>query len=408
MAERVTYLEIFRIREFAALFVAHVASMLGTIVADVALTVLIYQRTQSPVLAASTMSLSFLPYLLGGSFLSSAAARWRSRRTLVVCDVMSAIIVAVMALPHLPVAAILCLLFVLGLAAPVFQGVRAATLPQILPPGPPYVLGRSVLRLVSQGAQVVGFAAGGLLLVAVSPQVALLVDAGSFLVSAIVLRLGTKERHPAAATGHSVVRESVGNLTRVFAIPRLRKVMLIEWLLPLCAVAPEALAAPYIAHLGLPEHNVGFWLTAIPIGTVLGDVVAARLLPVAWRRRIAVPAMCLTALMLAIFLVGPSFSVAYAMLIVLGLSCAYQPAVDQELIDASPESLQAAALSINSAGLMFWQGIGFGLWGLVGEILSPPAVVAIAGAAAFVAVLLFHPWPLLRRPAIVTVEPGPA
>ena len=134
MTERATYLEIFRVREFAALFVAHVASMLGTIVADVALTVLIYQRTQSPAPDASTVSLSFLPYLLGGSFLSSAAARWRSRRTLVVCDVMSAIIVAVMALPHLPVAAILCLLFVLGLAAPVFQGVRAATLPQILPP----------------------------------------------------------------------------------------------------------------------------------------------------------------------------------------------------------------------------------------------------------------------------------
>jgi len=83
---RARYVDIFRIREFSALFVAHVASMLGNIVADVALTVLVYQRTRSPALAAATMSLSFLPYLLGGTLLSSAAARWRTRRTLIVCD----------------------------------------------------------------------------------------------------------------------------------------------------------------------------------------------------------------------------------------------------------------------------------------------------------------------------------
>jgi predicted MFS family arabinose efflux permease len=393
VSDRATYSRIFRIGEFAAVIVAHVISMLGTIVAEVALTVLVYQRTHSSVLAALTLSLVFLPYLVGGSILSSAAARWRTRRTLVLCDVVSAVIVGVMALPRLPVAPIFVLLFMLGLLAPVFQGVRAATLPQILPPGAPYVLGRSVLRLISQGAQVCGFAVGGLLLVAVSPRSALVVDAVSFLVSAAILRTGTRERRPPESTPQqSLMRESLGSVAAVMKLPRLRKVMFIEWFLPTCAVAPEALAAPYVSHLHLASNMVGFWLTAIPVGTVVGDVVVARLLPTMWQRRIAIPSMALTAAALLLFVVRPGFSVAFAFLVAVGLGGSYQPAVDQELIDASPAQLQAAALSINTAGLMFFQGIGFTVWGAIGEALTPSAVVTVAGVVALLVVVFFHPW----------------
>jgi predicted MFS family arabinose efflux permease len=384
--DRARYADIFRIHEFSALFVAHVASMLGNIVADVALTVLVYQRTRSPALAAATMSLSFLPYLLGGTLLSSAAARWRTRRTLIVCDLASAGIVAAMSLVRLPIVALLALVFALGLIAPVFGGVRAATLAQVLPPGAPYVLGRSVLRLVAQGAQVSGFAIGGLLLIVVSPRGALLIDAGSFVLSALILRLGTRERYPTSERELSVVHESMRNLREVFAIPRLRRVLLLEWLLPTCAVAPEALAAPYVAHLGLPAQAVGFWLTAIPIGTVIADVVAARLLSRRLQRAIALPAMALTCLPLLGFLARPAFGVAFALLIAVGLGSAYAVVIDREIIDAAPAALRGAALSISGAGLMFFQGAGYGLWGLVAEAWSPAAVIVLAGSVALIVV----------------------
>jgi predicted MFS family arabinose efflux permease len=405
--DRATYGDIFRVREFSALFAAHVASMLGNIVADVALMVLVYQRTHSPALAASTMSLLFLPYLFGGSVLSSAAQRWRSRRTLIVCDLTSAAIVAVMALPHLPVAAILVLLFALGLIAPVFGGVRSATLTQVLPAGAPYVLGRSVLRLVAQGAQVVGFAIGGLLLIAFSARDALLVDVGSFLLSALLLRLGTLERRPTREPTHadvSVVRESLRNLREVFAVRRLRRIMLLEWLLPTCAVAPEALAAPYVARLGAAPHAVGFWLTAIPIGTVLSDIVAARLLSARRRRIAAVPAMALMCLPLLSFAAQPSFAVAFALLVVLGLGNGYQPALDQELVAASPAKLLGAALSISGSGLMFCQGAGYAVWGVLAEFIAPPAVIGIAGGLAALVVVTLRPWPGWLPPLAARAE----
>jgi predicted MFS family arabinose efflux permease len=388
--DRARYIDIFRIREFSAVFVAHVASMLGNIVADVSLTVLVYQRTRSPALAAATMSLSFLPYLLGGTLLSSAATRWRTRRTLVICDIASAGIVAAMSLLHLPVVALLALVFVLGLIAPVFGGVRAATLTQILPPGAPYVLGRSVFRLVAQGAQVSGYAIGGLLLIVVSPRGALLIDAGSFLLSALILRTATRERYPTSDREVSVVHESMRNLRAVMSLPRLRRVLLVIWLLPTCGVAPEALAAPYVAHLGLPSRYVGFWLTAIPAGTVIADVVAARLLSRRWQRAVALPAMALSSLPLLVFAVRPSFGAAFVLLIVLGLGSAWAVMVDQEVVDAAPDSLRPAALSISGAGLMFFQGAGFGLWGLVAEVLSPPTVIMLAGAVAVIVVVTWR------------------
>jgi MFS family permease len=396
--DRARYLDLLRLGEFRAMFVAHIVSMLGNIVADVALTVLVYQRTHSPALAASTMSLSFVPYLFSGLFLSATAQRWRSRRTLIACDFICALVVAVMAIPGTPVAVILGLLVIMGLTSPIFQGVRAASLPSILPPGAPYILGRSMFRLVAQGAQVAGFALGGLLLIAVSARGALIIDAVSFVASAGLLRFGTRERLPELTESeHSVVRASLHNVKNVLSIRRLRRVMLLEWLLPTCAVAPEALAAPYVARLGLASHAVGFWLTAIPVGTVLADVAAARLLSPAQRRRLVLPSMLVMCLPLLAFGLQPSFGIAFALLVFVGLGNAYQPALDQELVDAAPEPLVGPALSISTSGLMFCQGIGFGLWGILAEFIAPPYVVLIAGGAALLVAVVLKPTSV-RRP----------
>ncbi|MFF8563531.1 hypothetical protein ACF06N_01060 [Streptomyces albidoflavus] len=100
---------------------------------------------------------------------------------------------AAMALPGLPVPVLLALVLVLGVAAPVFQGARAAALPGLLPDGG-YPLGRSLLRLVAQSTQVAGFAVGGLLLLAAPAAHALLASAAGFAAAALVLRYGTRRR----------------------------------------------------------------------------------------------------------------------------------------------------------------------------------------------------------------------
>ena len=51
----------------------------------------------------------------------------------------------------------------------------------------------------------------------------------------------------------NILRDSLAGASAVLSDPRIRRVLLLGWLVPTCAVAPEALAAPYVAQLGLSE-----------------------------------------------------------------------------------------------------------------------------------------------------------
>jgi MFS family permease len=390
---RARYRDVLGSAEFRALFVADIVSMLGNVVAAVALTVLVYEQTRSPALAASVMALAFLPYLLGGVLLGAAADRLPARRVLVVCDLLGAALVAAMVIPGMPVAALLGLLFTNGLLAPVYGGVRAAVLPDVLPPGPGYILGRSMMRMVAQSAQIAGYGAGGLLLTVVSPRGALAFDASTFLGSALLVRFGMARRparHGRAGSG-SMTGDSLHGNRRVLAHRQVRRLLLFSWLVPACAVAPEALAAPYASHIGQPARVTGLLLMGIPAGTVVADLIAARLLPARLQRRLIVPAGLLTFVPLAGFAASPQLGVALALLVICGLGSAWGAGLDGRMISEAPAELRGRVLALASAGLMFIQGVGFAFWGVAGQFAPVTAVIPAAAAAGILVVLLLRP-----------------
>jgi MFS family permease len=396
--ERATYSGLFRIREFRVLFVAHLVSMLGTMVAEVALTVLVFERTGSPLLSALTFTVGFLPFLLGGALLGGLVDRYPARRTLVVCDLASAAVFAVMVLPGLPVAAYLALAFAAGLVAPVFGGTRAALLPQVLGAGQTYVLGRAVMRMVSQGAQVFGFALGGLLLIAVGSRGALAIDAASFVVSGVLLGLGIRRHAPVEPSGASLVRDSLQGVRAVLAHRPTRRLVLLRWLIPTCALAPEAVAVPYVHALGGSQNMIGVYLAAIPVGMVIADLIAGRLLTARGQRRLVLPGAVVTTAPLLLFAFRPALVPAMVLLLVVGLGYSHGLALDAILIETVPEHLQARALAVDQAGLMFLQGLGFAAWGAVAEVLPLRAAITVAGVCG-VAVVLWLGRGLTRRSA---------
>jgi predicted MFS family arabinose efflux permease len=200
-----------------------------------------------------------------------------------------------------------------------------------------------------------------------------------------------------------VARDSLAGLRAVLAHPATRRIMVFGWLLPVCEVAPEALAAPYASFIGQPTRVAGYLLMGIPVGTVVADVLAARLLSTFWQRRIIVPAALLSFAALIGFAVGPGLAVALALLVVTGIGTAWMVGMDGLLVTTAPPELRNRALALNSAGLMFTQGAGFALWGLAGQYVSLPVVIAAAGVLGVVAVVAFRPrasdrrgWPAAR------------
>lgn len=155
------YARVFAVREFRAVFAAHLLSLLGVVVAEIALSVLVYDLTGSPLLSALAFALGFLPYVVGGTLLAGIADRFPARRVLVLCDLVCAACVLPMTLPGAHIAVLLALRCALAVVSPVFAGTRMATLADILGDGDLFVLGRSLLRIVSQGALLAGYGVGG-------------------------------------------------------------------------------------------------------------------------------------------------------------------------------------------------------------------------------------------------------
>ncbi|MFJ5091558.1 MFS transporter [Streptomyces sp. NPDC088674] len=374
------YLTLFRIPEFRAVFLAHLCSLLGTVVSEIALTVLVFALTGSPFLSALAFALGLLPYLLGGTLLAGLADRYPARRVLVGCDLVCAACVAVMALPVTPVAGLLALRVVLALVAPVFAGTRMATLGDILGDGDAFVLGRSLLRIVSQTALLGGYGVGGLLLVLVPPRGALLVTLATFLGSATLLRLGTRRRPARARTAAGgLVRDSLSGVRAVLALRGPRLALLLFWLPPAFAVVPEGLAAPYAASLGVSGAGLGLLLAAISAGMITGELLAGTLLTPAARARLALPLAALGTLPLALCLLRPGYLPLLALLFVTGASAAYTLGLDRWFVDSVPVELRGRAMTVQTAGLMTAQGLGTALAGAVAERLDPHLVVAGAG-----------------------------
>ncbi|GGR66773.1 MFS transporter [Streptomyces aureoverticillatus] len=400
---RAGYRRVFGVAEFRVVFVAHAMSLLGVIVSEIALTVLVYDLTGSPLLGALAFALGMLPYLVGGTLFAGIADRCPPRRVLVTCDLLCAGCALLMALPATPVAGLLALRCLIAAVSPVFNGTRMATLTDVLGDGDLFVLGRSLLRMVSQSAVLVGFGLGGVLLTVVSPRGALVITVVTFAASALLLRCGTKRRparrgsgpgggegsgEEGSGEGAALMRYSLAGAREVLGHRRIRALLLLLWAPPMFAVAPEALAAPYAEQIGAGTAGVGLLMCAMPVGTITGEVYAGSALTAAARSRIVLPLAATTLLPLVAYAFTPGLAWALPALLLAGAGSAYTLGLDRWFVDAVPPELRGRAMTVHTAGLMTLQGVGMALAGLAAEFFAVSTVVAAAAVLGTVCCLV--------------------
>ncbi|MCA0144043.1 MFS transporter [Blastococcus sp. LR1] len=414
-----TFRQVFAVREFRALFGTFLLSAAGDELARVALTVLVYARTESPLLAALTFAIGYLPWLLGGPLLSALADRFPRREVLIATDLARAALVALMALPGVPLWLLLFLLFVVGLCAPPFESARSALMTDVLDDDR-YAVATSIVGSTVQLAQVGGFLAGGALLLVFSPSTALLVDAATFLISAVWLGARLQRRPaPAAAddaTGPpSLWQDALAGLRLVRGTPRLLAIIGVVWLGTGFLYAPEGIAAPLADELGGGPTAVGVLLAANPLGLTIGGLGIARLVPPHHRERLVEPLVVLSlAAVLASGLVavlagpGPStYWTVVALLFVSGLGGAWTIPLNVAFVQAVPRAYRGRAFGVAVSGIAGIQGIGALASGLAAEAVGPSMVVALAGGLGMIAlapVLWAYRGTRIQAPATVDAE----
>jgi MFS family permease len=380
-AERPTFRDVFAVSEFRALWLAQVLSVAGDQLARVALTVLVYDWTHSPLLAAVTYAVSIIPAFLGGILLSGLADRFSRRAVMICCDLARALLVALMALPGMPVAALIALLFLVTMFGAPFSSARSAIYPDVLP-GEKYVLGTAVTLTTYQFAQVLGFVVGGAVVGFLGTRTSLLVDAATFLASALLVRIGVRARpapHGQARRIASPLADAVAGARLVFGNAALLTPMLFGWLSAFYNV-PEGLAAPLAKTLHGGAATIGLILGAEAFGASAGSVAFSRLVGPGRRQRLMGPLAISASGILVAMAFEPDLPVALLVLTISGLCACFQLAANAAFVIAAPQRQRSQAFGLATAGMSLGQGAAMILAGAAAGYFAPMMVIVFSGA----------------------------
>jgi predicted MFS family arabinose efflux permease len=387
-AGRIGFGEVFGVAEFRALWSAQLLSVAGDQLAKVALTVLVYARTGSAVLAAVTFAVSFVPSFLGGLALSGLADRLPRRAVMLACDLVRMVLAALMAVPGVPLPVLVALLFLITMISAPFTAARAAVYPVILA-GDRYSTGTAITLTTNQLAQVIGFAAGGALTGLLGARPCLLADAATFGASALLVRFGVAARASDGGAGRSVSAAVAGlaaGTRLVFATPALRTPMLFGWLAALYN-APEGIAAPFARALGGGAVTTGLLLACPAAGYTVGALAYSRLLGPERRAQLMAPlAVACSAALIPIAL-GPGLAVTLVILAVSGTCACFQVAANAAFVTAAPPAQRSQAFGLAAAGMSLGQGAAMALAGAAAQHHAPAIVIGAAGVLGVVAAL---------------------
>ncbi|MCE7011800.1 MFS transporter [Kibdelosporangium philippinense] len=406
--ERVTFGSVLAVSEFRAMWAAELLSIAGDQLARVALSVLVFQRTDSAFLTGLTYALTFVPALVGGILLSSLGDQYPRRDVMVAADLARAVLVGLMVVPGIPLWLLCVLVAAMTLLNGPFKAAQQALLPDVLT-DEKYTVGMAIRNITSQSAQLVGFAGGGALVSAINPPVGLALDATTFLASALVLRRGVRHRPAPTSSSTESTRTSFFAATTegarlVWRDPGLRVLIALCWLAGFYVV-PEALAAPYADGLGAGAFAVGLIMASDPVGSVIGGIVFGKWVPERVQIRVIGVLGVLAGLPLVLCVLHPGLITSMALFALSGMfATAYNIQGTASFVRRLPDAQRAQGSGLLSSGLITVQGLGALAAGALADQIGPAHTIALAGfVGAIVAIPIAVGWSR-ARPARSEVE----
>ncbi|MGW4156464.1 MFS transporter [Micromonospora chersina] len=253
---------------------ARLVSYAGDQLARTALLIAAYD-TYGGTAVALLLLATTAPRLLG-PLLGALADRFDQRRLIVCCDVAQAVLYLAVALVMPPLPVLLAAVTAATVAATAFTPAGRSLLPRLVEPD----------RLPAANAQLavgmnIGFAAGpaigGLLLATVGLTATLLVDAATFVLSALLIG-GVRTLSAPAASGTEPFRQVLGAGLRVVRGSGVVRAISIGFLVLVTFAALDNLAVVPLARseLAATEVMIGLLVTAYGVGMVAGPALLTR------------------------------------------------------------------------------------------------------------------------------------
>lgn len=275
-----------RHRAFRLLFVGQVVSDLGDWLDFLALLVLIvYRWGQGPSALAALSVAVGLPFAVIAPLSGVWADRLPRKTLMVAADLGRALIVfGLVFAPNLPT--VLALVFARGVLSTFFGPARQAMIAAVVPQADLFAA-NSLSQLPFQLTKILGPVLGGLLVAAVGPRAAFLVDAVSFLVSAIFIAQLPNSAPPAQtkqtihAQAPNFWRELREGLAYLFQRRSLFLAVASNSLVLLIIFTFDSLGVLALRELGIGEALFGFTIGSLGLGTAVGALAIGQ-----WGKRI--------------------------------------------------------------------------------------------------------------------------
>ncbi len=260
---------------FGYLFLATAGSSFGTYLAAIALTVQIYDQTESGVWVAALLIADFLPIVAIGLLLGPLVDRLSRRRLLIASDLARFGVFAALPFVDSP-STIIGLAAISGVATGFFIPAANAAIPNLVPEEE-LVNANSLVVTVETLAWMIGPIVGGLMLTVWGPSVPYAVNAVTFLVSvALLARIpeGKLRSKDPLTRGHW--RDVADGLKLVVTAKPLRTVLVV-WNVALIGSAAINVAEIAFAKDSLDAGDLGFGalVAASGVGLALGSFLSA-------------------------------------------------------------------------------------------------------------------------------------
>lgn len=398
---------------FRRLATTYAVNELGDWMGIIALSVLVFERTDSALATAGLfLGTRFLPALLA-PILTTRAEKPPPRYALPViyCGEAAAFGGLALLATHFSLAAVIAVAAIDGALALAGRALTRSVVAELLEETGELRAGNALLNVAFTGGAAVGPALAGLVVAGSSVQTALLLDAVSFyLIAWLLLTAGPlPQAEPEPGQMRDRVRAGVAYLRQKVAL---------RWLLIAQGAAFVFFAAVIPVEvvyaketLGTTDTGYGVMLASWGVGMVLGSLVFAAVRRAPLQMLLLFSTLAVGAGYLGLA-AAPNLALACAASVLGGAGNGVQwvSAISavQELTAAE---MQARVMSVLESIGAAMPGIGFAIGGVIAALLSPRATFLIAGLGIFAIVALMVPiiatkWPGYRKTASAALLDG--
>jgi MFS family permease len=388
---------VLRSATFRGIAGAYAINELGNWIADVALAILVFDRTGNALATAALfLALRALPALLG-PLLTARTETLPLARSLPLLHLGEALLFLSLAwlASHFSLAAVLVLGALDGVLATAAKALTRAGTATLLPTERLLRRGNAILNMGFSAAGAIGPALAGAIVAALGVGPALLVDAATFVLVAVILFAAWDVR--LETQPHAAWRGRLrAGLAQAWSHPGLRGPLAAQALALVfftAAVPVEVVYAKQTLHAG--DTGYGALLAAWGIGMILGSVAFAAASRVRVVSLVALSTACVAAGYVGLA-VAPGLALACVFSAVGGAGNGAQwIAVVTAVQHAISRQMQTTVMALLESINQFMPAIGFLLGGVVATLASPRAVYAVAGAG--IVLVLLACWVSLSR-----------